>query len=83
MKLLRKFKITLIMGRYSHNGTCAIAHKDIVSNPDREGFSIDRINTFKAKRNSCFCFRKISSLKIALSVTAFAINGEGFFKVSS
>ena len=44
IKFLCKFKVTVIMRRYTHNGSCSIICKYIVRQPDRCLFSVQRID---------------------------------------
>src|SRR5450756_642370 len=43
-----KPKIAAVMSRYTHDGTCTIAHENIVGNPDRDlltGEQVDRVGS--------------------------------------
>src|SRR4051812_25196873 len=44
LKFACKLEVTLIMGRYTHNCARAIAHQDVIGDPDRNIFPTDRVN---------------------------------------
>ncbi len=62
-----KFKIALIMSRDSHDGTGTIGHQYIISNPDRDSFSIDRIDGITSCKNTGFLFIRCFTLNICLT----------------
>ena len=42
-----KFMITLVMGRNTHHRTCAITHQYKVCDPDRNGFTRNRMHSLE------------------------------------
>src|SRR6266700_8380010 len=42
-ELASKFKVALVMGRHTHDGTGTVAHQHIVGDPDWHFLSIDRV----------------------------------------
>ncbi len=55
------------MCRHGHNSSCAVRHQDIIRNPDRNFFSIDRIDRRQAvNADARFFFCKLCALKIRL-----------------
>ena len=49
-----KFKIALIPGRNRHDRTRAIAHQDVISNPDRDVFAGHRVGGMCANKHAGF-----------------------------
>ena len=47
-----KFKVALIASRNCHDRTGAIAHQDIVGNPDRDFFTGDRVGRMRANKHA-------------------------------
>ena len=66
-KFLGKFPVTVIMGRYRHNGTGSVCHQYIIGNPDRNFRIINRINGCQpAENHTGFILSKLCTLKIRL-----------------
>ena len=64
VKLFSKFPVTLIVGRYGHNSTCSVAGKNIVSNPDWNFFTIDRVDGISTSPNPCFLLGKVCTSQV-------------------
>ena len=44
--------VATVMGRNSHDGTCSIASQHVFRNPDRDGFTSERIDGIRAREHS-------------------------------
>ena len=64
IKLFSKFPVTFIVSRYGHNGTCSVASKNIVGNPDWDFFAIDRIDGISTRPNPCFFLGKVGTSQV-------------------
>ena len=64
IKLFSKFPVTLIVGRNGHDGTCSVASKNIVGNPDWNFFPIDRIDGIGTRPNPCFFLGKVGTSQV-------------------
>ena len=51
-KLFGKCKVSFIVSRDSHHGAFAVAHEDVVGNPDFNGFTRERMLDVKARRDA-------------------------------
>ena len=74
MKFLCKLPVSLIMCRNCHDRTGTIAHQYIIRYPDRNFFSVDRIDcsqTVNCHTSLVFC--KLRPLKIRLSGSLLAV----------
>ena len=77
-EFLCKFIISRIMCRNSHDRSCAIACQNIIRNPDRNFFSIYRVDSISTCKYTCFFFIQFSSFKIRFRFAALAISKYSF-----
>ena len=64
VKLFGKFPVTLVMGRHSHDSTCSITSKNIVSDPDWNFLAIDRVDGISTRPNPCFFLSKVGTSQV-------------------
>ena len=77
-KFLSEFKIASVMRWHRHNGSAAVSHHDIVSDPDRNLFAIHRIDRKSSSIDSCLFLIK-STLHIRLAGTCRDVCFNSFF----
>ena len=67
------------MSRHSHNCSCSIVSKYIISNINRNFLIIKRINSIRPSKNSGLFFLKFSPFELRLIFRLFLISFYGFF----
>ena len=73
MEFARKFKVALVVRGNCHDGARAIAHHDIVGNPNRNLFAVDGIRRIGAGKDAGFFFAFFGAFDIGF--------GFGFFDI--
>ncbi len=77
-----KFPVALVMTRYAHDGACAIGHKHVVGNINRNDFFIDGVDGRQTlQANAGFFFDDFGSLKIRFFFCLCAV-GQHFFDIA-
>ena len=68
VEFLCELPVTLIVCRYCHDGAGAVAHQYIIGNPDRDLFSINRVDCGKSvDHDTGLVFCKLGTLEIGFS----------------
>src|SRR5262245_2547491 len=73
-----ELKVTLVVPRHGHNGPGAIAHQDIISDPDGNALIIDGIDGYSSQVDARFGALDIAAHDVALPPTLFHITLHGF-----
>ena len=82
VEFFRKFKVPLIMCRHSHDSATAVAHHDVISDPDWDFFAVYRINRKSSGGDTSLFFIK-ASVHVRFRSTCFSIGFDGLFIFSS
>ena len=61
-----EFKIALVVGRNGHDGSGAVAHQNVIGDPNRYLFSINRIDPISPGEDAGFFLVEFGPLQIAL-----------------
>ena len=78
LKFLSEFEIASVMRWHRHDGSTAIPHHDIVSNPDRNLFTIHWIDRKSSSIDSCLFLIK-ATLHVRLAGTCRDVCFNSFF----
>src|SRR5215471_5352940 len=73
MKQRGKLKIAFVVSWYRHNGPGAVAHQDIIGDPDRNFGAIDRIDRHRSQVHTRLRALNIATLDVATPPTLFHI----------
>ena len=58
-------KISLVMGRDAHHGSCAVIGQHVIRNPHRQRLTIDRVGDLRSDGDSAFWLIVCSALLAA------------------
>ena len=63
-----EFKIPVVVARHAHDGAGAVAHQHVIGDPDRDFFSVDRIDGVSAGENAGLGARDIQAVDLRLAL---------------
>ena len=66
MEFGREFKVALVVGWDGHDGACAVAHEDIVGDPDGDFVVVDGVDGKSAGEDAAFFLVEFGAVEIAL-----------------
>ncbi len=73
-----ELEVALIMSRDTHDRAGAVAHQDIIGDPDWNAFVVGGIDGERAGERACFLFGQIGALEIGFRGDCGAIGFDGF-----
>ena len=77
-ELVSKFEISCVVGRNGHDRAGAVADQDVIRDPDRNRFSIHRIDRVGPSKDSGFRFLFFLTLPVTFGGSCIAVFGDLF-----
>jgi len=70
---LSEGKVAFIVRRHCHDGAGAVAHENVISNPQWYGLAGEGVDCTGAERDACFFFGQLSAFKVGFFCASLAI----------
>ena len=79
MEFRRKFEIPLVVSGNGHDRSGAVAHENVVGDPNRDFLAVDGIDGQSACENTTFVFGEIRAIEVAFARDSGAVFFDSLF----